>query len=122
MLRGGHGGKFRWSYQLVIPGPSEARSLESIIACRGYGFRARHFVAPRNDGVRMSCKTRALFDVRALGPFAGADLGAVGLHTRDLEAAVGAHDRDALCVDRDNLAELAGDAFRILRRHRLRVE
>jgi error-prone DNA polymerase len=33
----------------VIPGPSEARSPESITTNRDYGFRARDFVAPRND-------------------------------------------------------------------------
>src|SRR5436190_799420 len=33
----------------VIPGPSEARSPESIITGGGYGFRARAFGAPRND-------------------------------------------------------------------------
>src|SRR6202035_243498 len=46
----------------VIPGPSEARSPESIspvaksglrssrrLTFRGYGFRARRFAAPRND-------------------------------------------------------------------------
>ncbi len=34
----------------VIPGPSAARSPESIFANGGYGFRARRFAAPRNDG------------------------------------------------------------------------
>src|SRR5215467_6956566 len=33
----------------VIPGPNAARSPESIITGSGYGFRVRHFVAPRND-------------------------------------------------------------------------
>src|ERR1041384_8382227 len=69
-----------------------------------------------------SYKSRALLDVGALGPFGGADLRAVGLHARDLEAAVGAHDRDAVGVDRDDLAELAGDALGVLCGERLRVE
>src|ERR1043165_5632735 len=63
----------------------------------------------------MSCEDRAFPDAGALGPFAGADLRAVGLHARDLEAAVGAHHRDAVRLDRDDLAELAGDALRVLR-------
>ena len=33
----------------VIPGPSGARSPESIFADGGYGFRARRCAAPRND-------------------------------------------------------------------------
>jgi hypothetical protein len=34
----------------VIPGRREAASLESMVCTRGYGFRARAFGAPRNDG------------------------------------------------------------------------
>jgi ABC-2 type transport system ATP-binding protein len=34
---------------LVIPGPSAARSPESITTNREYGFQARRFAAPRND-------------------------------------------------------------------------
>ena len=39
----------RATYTAVIPGPSAARSPESILRSRGYGFRARRFAAPRND-------------------------------------------------------------------------
>jgi hypothetical protein len=45
----------------VIPGPAEGRSPESIatnlsdqITTGEYGFRARRFAAPRNDGVRVA--------------------------------------------------------------------
>jgi hypothetical protein len=33
----------------VIPGPSEARSPESITTGWEYGFRARRYAASRND-------------------------------------------------------------------------
>jgi hypothetical protein len=35
--------------QFVIPGPSEARSPESITTIRDYGFRTCRFAAIRND-------------------------------------------------------------------------
>jgi hypothetical protein len=35
---------------VVIPGRREAPGPESIFTDRGYGFRARAFGAPRNDG------------------------------------------------------------------------
>src|SRR5690348_10095190 len=63
---------------------------------------------------KLSCEDRAFLDAGALGPFAGADLAGIGLHTRDLETSVRADHRDAVRVDRDDLAELAGDAFRVL--------
>ena len=63
----------------------------------------------------MSCEPRAGREVGGLRPFAGADLLAVGgLHARDLEAAVGADDGEAVGLDRDDLADLAGDALRVL--------
>src|SRR5436305_9939810 len=97
MLRGGHGGSVRRgeNYELVIPG---------------------------NERERVSRENRAFLDAGALGPFAGADLWAVGLHARDLEAPVRAHHRDAVGIDRDDLAELAGDALRARGGKRLRVE
>src|ERR1043165_2661897 len=70
----------------------------------------------------MSCEDRAFPDAGALGPFAGADLRAVGRHASDLEAAVGAHHRDAVGLDRDDLAELPGDALRTGGGEGLRVE
>src|SRR5215472_18267149 len=54
---------------------------------------------------------------------AGVDLLAVGrLHARDLEPPVGADHREAVRVDRDDLAHLAGDALRILGGQRLGVK
>ena len=44
------------------------------------------------------------------------------LHARDLEAAVGADHGEAVGLDLDDLAHLAGDALGILRRQRLGVE
>jgi hypothetical protein len=35
---------------MVIPGRREAASPESILPALGYGFRARAYGAPRNDG------------------------------------------------------------------------
>ncbi len=35
---------------IVIPGRRAAASPESILRSMGYGFRARAFGAPRNDG------------------------------------------------------------------------
>src|SRR3954471_22024163 len=40
---------FPVSHNIVIPGRREATSPESITTVWGYGFRARDFVAPRND-------------------------------------------------------------------------
>ena len=58
-----------------------------------------------------SSKPRLDGEVDRLRPFAGFDfLAAVGLHARDLEAAVGADDGEAVVLDRDDLAQLAGDA------------
>ena len=70
----------------------------------------------RSDSVRQRQPNLAPGrEVGALRPFAGVDLLAVvGLHARDLEAAVGADDREAVGFDRDDLAELAGDALRVL--------
>jgi hypothetical protein len=34
----------------VIPGRAEGADPESITPVAEYGFRVRHFVAPRNDG------------------------------------------------------------------------
>ena len=54
---------------------------------------------------------------------AGVDLLAVGgLHARDLEAPVGADDREAVRFHDDDLAHFAGDALRILGGQRLGVE
>ena len=62
-------------------------------------------------------------DIRRLRPFAGVDLLAVGgLHAGDLEAAVGADHGEAVGFYRGDLAGLAGDALRVLRRQRLGVE
>jgi hypothetical protein len=36
-------------FDSVIPGWPEGTGPESITTVRGYGFRARDFVAPRND-------------------------------------------------------------------------
>src|SRR5436305_14522872 len=69
-----------------------------------------------------SCENRAFLDAGARGPFAGADLGPVGLHARDLEPAIGADHRDAIGIDRDDLAELARDPLWVLRGHGLGVE
>src|SRR5205823_6057564 len=76
----------------------------------------------RNDAVEKSCETRAGGDVRALRPFARADLAGVGLHARHFEASVGADHRDAVSIHSDDLAELAGDPLRALGWHRLCVE
>src|SRR5476649_1192912 len=55
--------------------------------------------------------------------FAGVDLlSPFGLHAGDLEAAVGADDGEAVGFDRDDLAQLAGDALGVLGRQRLGVE
>ena len=60
---------------------------------------------------------------RLADEFAGVDLlAAGGLNARDLEAAVGADDRKAVGLDRDDLADLAGDAFRVFGGQRLGVE
>src|SRR5262245_20554666 len=62
-------------------------------------------------------------EVGGLEPFAGFDLLAVRwLDARDLEAAVGADDRKAVCLHRHDLAELAADALWGLCRERLGVE
>src|SRR5215471_10292989 len=54
---------------------------------------------------------------------AGVDLLAVGrLYARDFDAAVGADDREAFRLDRDDLAELAADPLRVLGGQRLGVE
>jgi hypothetical protein len=37
---------------IVIPGRRAAASPESILANRGYGFRAPRFARPRNDAYR----------------------------------------------------------------------
>ena len=59
----------------------------------------------------------------AAAQFAGIDLlAAGGLHARDLEAAVGADDGEAVGLDRDDLADLAGDALGVFGRQRLGVE
>jgi hypothetical protein len=74
-------------------------------------------------GGQSSGEARFDGEVGGLRPFAGVDLLAVGgLHARDLEAPIGADDGEAVAFDRDDFANLAGDAFRILRRQRLGVE
>src|SRR5579871_3297056 len=56
-------------------------------------------------------------------PFAGFDLlAAVGLHAGDLEAPIGANHGEAVRLDRDDLAELAGDPLRVLGGQRLGIE
>src|SRR3974377_2127274 len=58
-----------------------------------------------------------------LEPLAGIDLLAVGrLYARDFKTPVGARDGEAVGFHRDDLAELAGNALRILRRQRLGIE
>jgi hypothetical protein len=42
------------SLAVVIPGPAEGRSPESIYTAREYGFRARRFAAPRNDHLKFN--------------------------------------------------------------------
>src|ERR1043166_48419 len=60
---------------------------------------------------------------RALGggrEFAGPGLRSVRrLDAQHANAAVGTHDREAVRADIDDLAHLAGDAFRVARRQRL---
>src|SRR5258707_11490713 len=57
------------------------------------------------------------------GVVSGPDLAAVGrLYAHHLDAAVGAHNREAVGFDGDDLAHLAGDPFGIARRQRLRLE
>src|SRR5262249_14540764 len=57
------------------------------------------------------------------GEFAGADLWAIGrLHAHDADAAVGTDHGEAVAIDRDDLAHLAGDPFGTARRQRLGVE
>src|SRR5205823_13904387 len=69
-----------------------------------------------------SCESRSSGELGSGRKFASADLGAVGLYARDLEAAVGADHREAVGLDRDDLSHLAGDAFRVLPGERLGVE
>src|SRR5262249_9944823 len=54
---------------------------------------------------------------------AGVDLLAVGrLHARNFDTSVGANDRKAVRLERNDFAELAADPFRVFRRQRLGVE
>src|SRR5262245_45676734 len=77
--------------------------------CRQY---CSHLTQPRADG-----------EIDGLGKVGGGDLSAIGrLHPGELDAAIGAHDRDAARIDLHHLAELAADAFWVLRRQGLRLE
>src|SRR3954453_18115753 len=69
-----------------------------------------------------SCEACLHSDVRGLRPFAAANLWSIGLHARDLDAAVGAHNGEAVGVDRGDLAIFAADALGVFRRDRLGVE
>src|SRR5262249_40217587 len=55
-------------------------------------------------------------------PVASSKLRPVGLDAQHFEASIGADDREAVGLDRDDLAHLAGDAFGIARRQRLGLE
>src|SRR5581483_4687177 len=75
---------------------------------------ARHGHDARTPGLRL-VEDGTGRKRRGPGPFAGLDLLAVGgLHARDLEAAVGAHHREAVGVHCNDLAELAADTLWIL--------
>src|ERR1700751_2035222 len=50
----------RRTLSIVIPGWPEGPGPESILPDGGYGFRARRFAAPRNDGLRL-VRIEALF-------------------------------------------------------------
>src|SRR5262245_4094654 len=70
-----------------------------------------------------SCEPRANGKLGGGYEFAGCDLRAVvSLDAQNLEAAVGADDREALGRHLDDLAHLAPDAFRVHRRQRLGLE
>ena len=72
---------------------------------------------------RRSTQNRPLGETGGLGPFAGIDLlAAVGLNAGHLDAPVGANHGDAVVLDSDDLAELAGDPLRVLGRQRRYVE
>src|SRR4051812_37797099 len=80
-------------------------------------------VAQRSSPAPLGEPADFWLQIGARRPFAGFDLLAFGrLHAGDLEAAVGADDGDAVGFYRDDLAELAGDALRVLRRNGLGVE
>src|SRR5262245_57880105 len=72
--------------------------------------------------IELSSESCAGGELRGGGPFAGPNFRAVGLHARDLEAAVGADHGDAVALDCDDLAHLAGDALRVLGRQWFGVE
>jgi hypothetical protein len=62
-------------------------------------------------------------EINRLRPLAGVNLLAIGrLHARNLEAPVGANDRETIRLDTDYLAELAADTLRIFRRQRFGIE
>ena len=68
--------------------------------------------------IKWSCETRTLFDVGGCGPFCRAHFRPIGLHARELEAAIGADHGDAIAFDCNDLADLAGDALGIFRGQR----
>ncbi len=66
------------------------------------------------DDSGVSCELGTRRNGGGLGPFAGFDLLAVGgLNAGDFEAAVGADDGETVGFNRDDFAQLAGDALRV---------
>src|SRR5690242_4751950 len=55
-------------FSLVIPGCAAGAGPESITPTRGYGFRARDVVAPRNDDGNNYDMNRSIFSSRASLP------------------------------------------------------
>src|SRR5262249_46483651 len=77
----------------------------------------------QGNGCRGSGEPGLDREVGGLRPLAGLDLFAVGgLHAGDLEAPIGANHGEAVRLDRDDLAELAGNPLRVLGGQRLGVE